>query len=98
MFITSPLKVNTGLTVSLQLFRKIAILVFEALTSNFQVIQYKYMAFRADCNSMRDSAKTTVSSAYSNKYNFKYTDNSSLLSIKKNMCRIANISQTIVCM
>ena len=56
------------------------------------------MAFRADCNSMRDSAKTTVSSAYSNKYNFKYTDNSSLLSIKKNMCRIANICQTIVCM
>jgi hypothetical protein len=41
MSITSPLKVNTGLTISLQLlFRKIAILVFEALTSNFQVLQY----------------------------------------------------------
>lgn len=53
MFITSPLKVNTGLTISLQLlFRKITILVFEALTYNFQVLQYKYMAFRADCNSM----------------------------------------------
>jgi hypothetical protein len=41
MSITSPLKVNTGLTISLQLlFLKIAILVFEALTSNFQVLQY----------------------------------------------------------
>jgi hypothetical protein len=38
----------------------------------------KYMAIRADCNSMRDSAKITVSSAYSNKYNFKNTDNSSV--------------------
>ena len=76
MLITSPLKVNTGLTISLQLlFRKITILVFEALTYNFQVLQYKYMAFRADCNSMWDSAKITV---VSNKYNFKYTDNSSV--------------------
>ena len=36
------------------------------------------MAFRADCNSMCYSAEITVSSAYSNKYNFKNTDNSSV--------------------
>jgi hypothetical protein len=42
-------------------------------TFNFQVSQYKYIALRADCNSAAVSANITVSSAYSNKYNLKYT-------------------------
>jgi hypothetical protein len=39
---------------------------------------YKYIALRADCNSAAVSANITVSSAYSNKYNLKYTSISSL--------------------
>jgi hypothetical protein len=54
----------------------ITTLVLAAFTFNFQVSQYKYIALRADCNSAAVSANITVSSAYSNKYNLKYTPQS----------------------
>jgi hypothetical protein len=56
----------------------ITTLVLAVFTFNFQVSQYKYIALRADCNSAAVSANITVSSAYSNKYNLKYTSISSL--------------------
>jgi hypothetical protein len=63
-------------------------LVLAAFTFNFQVSQYKYIALRADCNSAAVSANITVSSAYSNKYNLKYT---SISSLSNNKCEILQI-------
>jgi hypothetical protein len=60
-----------------------------SLPINFQVSQYKYIALRADCSSAAVSANITVSSAYSNKYNLKYT---SISSLSNNKCEILQTS------
>jgi hypothetical protein len=67
------------------LFEKITIFVFDAFTDNFQVSQYKNMAFNAACNSTADSAKITVSSAYNKIYSLKKT---SISSLSNNKCEI----------
>jgi hypothetical protein len=65
------------ITLSLDL-ENITTFVLDIFTCSFQVWQYKYIAFNEACSSAADSAKITVSSAYSNKYKRKYTATSSV--------------------